>query len=164
MRRIVTGHDEHGTAIVLLEGEALNRRVSPSGNSSTLMWCSDAMPADIALGERIEDMGARALGTPPPVNGTRFTINEIMPGGEAVMHRTESLDYAIVIDGEVEMDLDASTVKLGAGDVLIQRGTNHAWVNRGTKPARIAFILIDALPLGIGHPVARGTKAGPGRA
>jgi quercetin dioxygenase-like cupin family protein len=164
MRRIVTGHDERGTAIVLLDDEAANRRVSPSGNSSTLMWCSDMMPADIAIGERIEDMGARVLGTPPPVNGTRFTINEIMPGGEAVMHRTESLDYAIVIDGDVEMDLDNSTVKLSAGDVLIQRGTNHAWVNRSAKPARIAFILIDAVPLGIGQPVLRGAKVGPGRA
>jgi hypothetical protein len=61
------------------------------------------------------------------------------------------------------MDLDDSTVKLGPGDVMIQRGTNHAWVNRGTKPAHIAFILIDAVPLGIGHPVLRGTKVGPAR-
>lgn len=163
MRRIVTGHDERGAAVVLIDGVATNRRVSPSGNSSTLMWCSDAMPADIAVGEAIEDMGARVLGTPPPVNGTRFTINEIMPGAEAVMHRTESLDYAIVIEGDVEMDLDNSTVKLGAGDVLVQRGTNHAWVNRSTKPARIAFILIDAIPLGVGHPLIRGAKVGPGR-
>ena len=76
------------------------------------------------------------------------------------MHRTETIDYVIVIYGEVEMDLDDSTVKLRAGDVLVQRGTNHAWVNRGSEPARIAFVLIDAQPLGIGHPVERGIKAG----
>jgi quercetin dioxygenase-like cupin family protein len=79
------------------------------------------------------------------------------------MHRTESLDYVIVISGEVEMDLDDSTVKLSAGDVIIQRGTNHAWINRGAKPARVAFVLIDAAPLGIGHPVARGLKLGPAK-
>jgi quercetin dioxygenase-like cupin family protein len=76
------------------------------------------------------------------------------------MHRTETIDYVIVITGEVEMDLDDSTVTLRAGDVMVQRGTNHAWVNRTDKLARIAFVLIDAEPLGIGHPVERGIKAG----
>lgn len=160
VRRIVTGHDERGKAIVLIDGEAGNRRPSPSGNASTLMWCTDATPAAIDTGREIEDMGARVLGTPPPVNGTRFTVNEIMPGASATMHRTESLDYVIVVSGEVEMNIDDSTVKLRAGDVLIQRGTNHAWVNRGTEAARVAFVLIDAQPLGIGHPVVRGTKLG----
>jgi hypothetical protein len=161
MRRVVTGHDDSGKAIVLVDGDAPNTRTSATGNSSTLMWCTDRTPADIALGGSIEDMGARAIGTPPPPNGTRFTINDIVPGGKAGnMHRTETIDYVIVISGEVEMDLDDSTVKLRAGDVMVQRGTNHAWVNRGTEPARIAFVLIDAEPLGIGHPVQRGITAG----
>ena len=158
MRRIVTGHDDHGKAIVLIDGEATNLRTAAKGNTSTLMWCTDRMPADIGLGTGIEDLGARVIGTPPPVNGTRFTVNEIVPGGAAVMHRTESLDYVIVISGSVEMDLDDSTVKLSAGDVMVQRGTNHAWVNRGTETARVAFVLIDAEPLGIGHPLVRGVK------
>ena len=160
MRRIVTGHDEHGKAIVLIDGEATNRRVGATGNSSTLMWCTDRMRAGIGLGKDIEDMGARIIGTQPPANGTRFTVNEILPGGAPFMHRTESLDYVIVISGSVEMDLDDSTVKLSAGDVMVQRGTNHAWVNRGTEPACVAFVLIDAEPLGIGHPIERGVKAG----
>jgi quercetin dioxygenase-like cupin family protein len=62
----------------------------------------------------------------------------------------------IVLSGEVEMEMDDSTIKLKAGDVLVQRGTNHAWINRGTKPARVAFVLIDATPLGIGHPITGG--------
>ncbi len=161
MRRVVTGHDAHGKAVVLIDGDAANTRTSAIGNSSTLVWCTDRTPADIALGTDVEDMGARIIGTPPPPNGTRFTVNEIVPGGKAGnMHRTETIDYVIVISGEVEMDLDDSTVKLRAGDVMVQRGTNHAWVNRGTEPARIAFVLIDAEPLGIGHPVGRGLKAG----
>ena len=69
------------------------------------------------------------------------------------MHRTETIDYVIVLEGDVEMEVDDSTIKLKAGDVLVQRGTNHAWINRGSEPARIAFILIDAKPLGIGNPV-----------
>ncbi len=161
MRRVVTGHDADGKAIVLIDGEAANGRTSASGNRSTLIWCSDAMPADIAIGTGIEDMGARVLGTPPPENGTRFTVNEIVPGGAAVMHRTETLDYAIVISGEIVMELDDSQVTVRAGDVVVQRGTNHAWVNRGSQPAIVAFILIDAQPLGIGHPVLRGEKVRP---
>ena len=160
MRRVVTGHDDRGKAIVLIDGEAANRRTGAAGNTSTLMWCTDRAPADIAAGTGIEDMGARIIGTQPPARGTRFTVNEIVPGGSGFMHRTESIDYVIVISGHVEMDLDDSTVKLSAGDVLVQRGTNHAWVNRGTEPARVAFVLIDAEPLGIGHAVEPGFKAG----
>jgi uncharacterized cupin superfamily protein len=68
------------------------------------------------------------------------------------MHRTETLDYVLVMSGEIEMVMDDSTVTLKAGDVMIQRGTNHGWFNRGTETARIAFVLVDAQPLGIGHP------------
>lgn len=160
MRRIVTGHDENGKAVVVIDGRPENRRTSATGNSSTLIWSTDRTPAGIGTGTVIEDMGARILGTPPPVNGTRFTVNEIVPGATAVMHRTESLDYVIVISGEVEMDLDDSTVKMCAGDVMVQRGTNHAWRNPGNIPAVIAFVLIDAEPLGIGHPLSREVKVG----
>jgi len=65
----------------------------------------------------------------------------------------------IVLEGEIEMDMDASTVKLRAGDVMVQRGTNHAWANRSDKRARVAFVLIDAVPLGIGHPITGATSA-----
>lgn len=150
VRRVVTGHDAKNIAKVLIDGPATNKR---AGSASTLIWSTDAMPVDISIGEDAEDMGARILGTPPPPNGTRFTVNDIPPGNAGVMHRTETLDYAIVLAGEVDMELDDSTTKLRAGDIVIQRGTNHSWVNRGTEVARIAFILVDAKPLGIGHPV-----------
>jgi quercetin dioxygenase-like cupin family protein len=126
------------------------------------MWVTEEMPADISIGEDIEDMGARILGTPPPRNGTRFTINDIPPGRPGRMHRTETIDYAIVLAGELDMEMDDSTITLKAGDVVIQRGTNHAWVNRGTRPARIAFVLVDAKPLGIGHPILRDAASQPG--
>jgi quercetin dioxygenase-like cupin family protein len=164
IRRIVTGHDSSNVAKVLIDEPATNVRQSPSGNTATLIWCTDEMPCDIAIGEDVEDLGARKLGTPPPENGTRFTINEIPPGNIGVMHRTETVDYVIVLSGEIEMDLDDSTVKMKAGDVMVQRGTNHRWSNRGTVPARLAFVLVDAKPLGIGEAVERGSavKQPPG--
>jgi uncharacterized cupin superfamily protein len=76
-----------------------------------------------------------------------------------VTHRTETLDYVIVLEGEIEMDMDDSTVTLKAGDVLIQRGTNHTWMNRSQQRARIAVVLVDAKPLGIGKALARDTTA-----
>ncbi|HMG59664.1 MAG TPA: cupin domain-containing protein [Burkholderiales bacterium] len=156
IRRVVTGHDANRTAKVLIDAAASNKRISKSGGVSTLIWCTDRTPADISVGENIEDMGARMLGTPPPPNGTRFTVNDIPPGRSGPMHRTETIDYVIVLSGEIDMETDDSTIKLKAGDVLVQRGTNHAWINHGTEPARVAFILVDAKPLGIGHPVTGG--------
>jgi quercetin dioxygenase-like cupin family protein len=158
IRRVITGHDGNNVAKVILEGPAANTKRPRDGVSSTLMWCSDRMPADIAVGENVEDLGARILGTAPPANGSRFIVMEFAPGIASEMHRTETIDYIVMLSGEIEMDMDASTVKLKAGDVMVQRGTNHAWVNRGKAPARLAIVLLDAKPLGIGHPRLRGDQ------
>ena len=159
IRRLVTGHDTNGVAKVILEGPASNAKYPSPGTVSTLIWTTDRTPADISLGEKVEDMGARILGTAPPAHGTRFAVIDFPPGNQAHMHRTETIDYVIVIEGEIEMDMDDSTVKLKAGDVMVQRGTNHAWANRGDKRARLAFVLIDAMPLGIGHPITGAASA-----
>jgi quercetin dioxygenase-like cupin family protein len=153
VRRVVTGHDANKVAKVLLDAPATNARRPETGIVSTLMWITDRNPADMSVGERFEDMGARIVGTAPPANGTRFCVIDFPPGNAPYMHRTESIDYVIVLNGEIDMDMDDSTVKLAAGDVLIQRGTNHAWANRSGRPARVAFVLVDAVPLGIGKPV-----------
>lgn len=160
VRRVVTGHDSSKVAKVLIDAPATNRKFPPSGTVSTLIWASDRTPADNAIGEDAEDMGARMLGTAPPPNGTRFTVNDFPPGNTGVMHRTDTVDYVMVLSGEIDMVMDDSTVKLKAGDVMVQRGTNHAWVNRGTEVARVAFVLIDAKPLGIGKPVTGASAAG----
>jgi len=152
IRRVITGHDANGVAKVLRDDFATN--VKPGhGSRSTLVWSSDRMPIDIAIGESIEDMGARILGTAPPPNGSRFCVIDFPVGAPGRMHRTETIDYVLVLAGEIEMDMDDSTVNLKAGDILIQRGTNHSWVNRSNQPARVAFVLLDAQPLGIGKPV-----------
>jgi quercetin dioxygenase-like cupin family protein len=159
IRRVITGHDGKNVAKVILEGRAANTKTPREGVASTLMWCSDAMPADISIGEKVEDMGARILGTAPPENGSRFIVMEFAAGVESEMHRTETIDYIVMLDGEIDMDMDDSTVKLRAGDIMVQRGTNHAWVNRSKAPARMAIVLLDAKPLGIGHPRLREKQA-----
>ena len=158
IRRVVTGHDADNIAKVILDAPATNMKYSAPGNVSTMIWCTDGAPADIAVGEQAEDLGARILGTAPPKHGTRFAVIDFPPGNKAVMHRTETVDYVICLAGEIDMDMDRSTVKLRAGDVMVQRGTNHAWVNRGIERARLAFVLVDAKPLGIGHPVVGGAS------
>jgi quercetin dioxygenase-like cupin family protein len=159
VRRVVTGHDEGKVAKVLIDAPAANEKYPDPGVISTLLWSTDAMPAAIPIGESPEDMGNRTLGSAPPPSGSRFAIIDFPPGNPVAFHRTETLDYVIVMEGQIDMDLDDSTVRLNAGDVLIQRGTAHAWVNRGTERARIAVVLLDAQPLGIGHAVAAGTTA-----
>jgi len=138
IRRVITGHDGKNVAKVILEGPATNTKRPRDGVASTLMWCSDRMPADISIGADAEDMGARILGTAPPENGSRFIVMEFAPGIASEMHRTETVDYIVMLSGEIEMDMDDSTVKLRAGDIMVQRGTNHAWVNRSKAPARLA--------------------------
>ena len=114
---------------------------------ATLVWATDAVPFDYL---RDEDMGARKLGIAPPAGGTRFSVVEIQPGNAPHMHRTDSIDYAVVISGEIDMELDETVVHLQAGDVLVQRGTIHNWVNRGSEPCVIAFVLIGAKPVTAG--------------
>ena len=128
-------HD-HGPDVVPGVMQALAAHVGESGFT---------FEDGLALaGAEVEDLGARALGTAPPPNGTRFAVLDFPPGNPPIMHRTETLDYVVVLSGEIDMDMDDSTVRLKAGDVLIQRGTNHSWANRSDSIARIAFILIDA--------------------
>jgi quercetin dioxygenase-like cupin family protein len=143
-RRVVTKHDANGKAVVWIDGDASNHKFPSDKISSTLMWSTDATPTQV-LGD--DDEGARILGTTPPLGGSRFTMMEFQPGNTGHLHRTDTVDYVICIAGEIDMELDdAQTVTLRAGDVLIQRGTNHAWVNRSDKPCRLAVVLIDALP------------------
>jgi len=159
IRRVVTGHDADKVAKVLIDAPARNAKYPSSGLVSTLIWSTDRCPADIAVGESIDDAGAKILGSAPPARGSRFAVIDFPPGNHPHMHRTETVDYIVVIEGEIDMDMDDSTVKLRAGDVMVQRGTNHAWANRSNARARVAFVLLDAEPLGIGNPVMGAANA-----
>jgi naringenin degradation protein FdeH len=150
VRRVVTGHDANGVAKVLRDDAIAKVKRGRSG-VLTHLWNTKATPADIRIGTEIEDPGDEVHVTAPPPEGSRFVIIDYPPGNNGTMHRTETIDYVIVLSGEIDMDMDDSTVRLKAGDTLIQRGTNHAWMNRGTEPARVAFVLVDAEPLNIGQ-------------
>ena len=151
VRRVVTGHDANNVAKVLIDAPATNAKGTEG--RSTLMWITEQNPADMRVGEKIEDMGARIVGTPPPPNGTRFCVIDFPPGNQPHMHRTETIDYGIVLEGEIVLIVDDGETIVRTGDIVIQRGTNHAWANRSGKNARVAFVLVDGKPLGIGTPV-----------
>jgi len=169
-RRVVTGHDDNGKAIIESDGPAPNVRVREgAGFVSTLLWVTDETPVNAGL--RI-DRADRTIAVAPPANGSILRIVDFppvtpevdamdgtalrramgvdhagsagAPGRHAYMHRTKSVDYGIVLSGEIDMLLDDSEVHLKAGDIVIQQATNHAWVNRSSDFCRIAFILIDA--------------------
>ena len=138
VRRIVTGHDAHGQAVFLIddavEEEFLGAQV----------WSTSGLPAD---NSSEPDAMLRQQGIAAP-NGTVIRVLTIAPGHRSPMHRTQTLDYGVVLEGEIQLELDAGVTRTArAGDVVVQRGTMHAWENVSGKPCRIAFILIAAEPL-----------------
>ncbi|HTV44252.1 MAG TPA: cupin domain-containing protein [Stellaceae bacterium] len=145
LRRVVTGHDESGKAIVTIDEIAKTGSARP-GVTTSVAWTSEGFPIG---NDGSADEAQRAVGTWHP-NGTVFRIIEFAPGNGGRNHRTDSLDYAVVLSGEIDMDLDGNEVHLKAGDVIVQRGTIHNWINRGGDPCVIAFVLIDARPVTIG--------------
>ncbi|MSQ71942.1 MAG: cupin domain-containing protein [Betaproteobacteria bacterium] len=151
VRRVVTGHTTDRKATVLIDGPAPVTRNPAPGLSSATLWCTERTPAPIPVGTDIEDMGARTGSVPPLKNGTRFAVLDFLPGNTSWMHRTESVDYVVVMSGEIDVSIDDATLTLRAGDVMVQRGTNHAYLNRGTGIARVAFMMVDAEPLGFGN-------------
>ncbi len=172
IRRVVTGHDAAGAAIVISDGPApaYANPLRP-GQVGNDLWKTGAMPVTIAGQEPDPVAGPRQLHPAP--NGTILRVSVIPPESEAVrnltpeqarerfaqignagastfgkggrhplMHRTESVDYAVVLEGEITLLLDHQDVHLKAGDVVIQRGTSHAWSNRSGKPATMLYVLI----------------------
>jgi hypothetical protein len=170
-RRIVTGHDKDGRAVIV-DDRAPVRVFDNLGEPGLVfyeVWNTRETPAriDRASGEPVEDR----LMLAPPRMGTRIRVLDVPVdnpatadldavfeniGGKearvvakdvrhASFHRTQTIDYGIVLDGEITLLVDEGETTLYAGDICIQRGTNHGWVNRGTKPCRIAFILIDGV-------------------
>lgn len=171
IRRVVTGHDANGVATVISDSvaTAILSRPNRPGVTLTNLWRNDAVPAAM---ERHDDPVEGPLTLQPPKHGAVFRIVQFDPedpdvlagldgkaafaemaaGANVVenarhpfMHRTDSLDYSVVLTGEIYMMMDEEEYLLKAGDTVIQQGTNHAWSNRGTEPCQIAFILIDAV-------------------
>lgn len=155
VRRIVTGHDGNGKAVVASD-ERIPGTASPTRPSISRVeiWSTDKMPVDNSEGAAAE---AQRKGFVVRHNyvgsgqGTVVRVTEFAPGAPKFMHRTETVDYAILLSGECDLELDdGKTVHLTQGDIVVQRGTMHAWVNTGSAPCTFAFILIDADPVETG--------------
>ena len=140
-RRVVTGHDEAGKSVFVSDGAPPVIRTAAEGAVFVELWSTDASPAPVAPTE--PEPTECDLTVPPGPSGTKIRINEIPPGAASPMHRTETIDYGVVLEGEIVLVLDDSETTLRAGDVVIQRGTDHRWENRSSEPTRVAFILID---------------------
>ena len=151
VRRVVTGHDRNGKAVVTIDEAMKNIAQGRPGAMAGVVWTTQGFPVN---NDGADDASARKVGTTLD-NGTVFRVVEFGPGVQRRMHRTDSIDYAVVMSGEIDMELDDSAVHLKAGDVLVQRGTIHNWVNRGTQPCTIAFILIAAKPAEAGGRVLK---------
>jgi len=143
LRRVVTGHDDNGRAVVKIDELARNITSGRPRQSACVVWTTESFPVD-NTGDA--DGGVRQVGTTLN-NGTVFRVVEFAPGVAPRNHRTDSIDYAVVMSGEIDMEIDNTAVHLKAGDVVVQRGTIHNWVNRGSEPCVMAFVLIDAKPV-----------------
>ena len=168
IRRVVTGLDESNKAVVLFDSR-LTLAPGPYGITALNLWLTDSYPAGFSFKD---DPATKPIGISPPDNGTKYRVVEFPPLDAAteakmepnflqkavgerapmrgvpvthpLMHRTRSVDYAVILSGEIDMKLDDTVVHLKPGDVVVQQATNHAWINRGTQPCRILFVLMDA--------------------
>jgi naringenin degradation protein FdeH len=166
IRRVVTGLDERNHAVVLFDSHISLKQDSPV-ISSTNFWITDSTPPSLSK----QDPANRPIGVSPPDNGTKFRLVEFAPLDSAteaklppemimkgvshppekgipvkhpMMHRTRTLDYAVILSGEIDMMLDDTSVHLKQGDVIVQQATNHGWVNHSAQPCRILFVLMDS--------------------
>ena len=140
IRRVVTGHDDQGRAKVLIDEQVKNVHSQRPGAQYSVIWSTEGFPLS---NDGDDDPSNKKIGTTLD-NGTVFRVVSFGPGVSPRNHRTDSIDYAVVLSGEIDMELDIGSVHLKAGDVLVQRGTIHNWVNKGTVPCVIAFTLISA--------------------
>jgi naringenin degradation protein FdeH len=172
IRRFVTGHNAAGKAIVMIDDHAPNATEIKGwpGLGVTEVWVTDEMPID---NHGAKDRSLRPMRHDPTPSGTIFRVVEIPPESSSskidpsaafghlgsthkpkaedsakhpTMHKTDSIDYLVVISGSMHMLMEEGEVELHAGDCIVQRGTNHAWVNRSGKPCLLAAVLIDAKP------------------
>lgn len=147
VRRVVTGHDAKGRARVEIDETVKNVFSPRQGCDYAVIWSSDeGFPVS---NDTFADPAGKKIGTSID-NGTVFRVVRFDPGVLPRNHRTDSIDYGVVMSGEIDMELDDGVVvHLKAGDVIVQRGTIHNWVNKGSVPCIIAFTLIAAKPVKI---------------
>ena len=172
VRRVLTGHDSDGKSTIIADGTAPNVKemASMPGLALTDLWETSGAPAN---NDGHADAAARPVRLEPPKNGTLLRVVEFPPdaqwrnradsreafksigaghvpdksSADPMMHRTSTVDYAIVLKGEIHAVMEKGETLLRAGDILVQRGTNHSWSVRGSEPCMVAFVLVNAKPL-----------------
>jgi quercetin dioxygenase-like cupin family protein len=146
IRRVVTGSDSSDRSTAMFDSRVPLNDIQPD-ISLGYLWVTHAFPIDLSKSDTKDDV----VGVSPPINGTQFGVVEFQPIDPAnpplpVWHRTRTVDYVMVVSGEVDLMLDQSVVHLKAGDIVVQQATNHAWVNRGKETCRLLFVVMDARP------------------
>ena len=142
-RRIVTGHDAAGRSVVLSDAPTPTTESLDNGAAFHEIWATSDTPAPISAAEHAEPT-ARPMQVSPDPRGTIVHVIDMPPGAVAPMHRTRTIDYGVVLDGEVDLELDdGSVVTMTRGDVVVQRGTAHAWYNRSAGTVRLFFVNVD---------------------
>ncbi len=148
IRRVVTGHDEQGKAVVQIDEVCTHFRENRPKGLSCVIWTTDSSPADNTATGDAGQPGGRVTTMP---NGTVFRILDFRPGVAERVHRTSTIDYLVVLKGEIDMELESGEqIHLRQGDVLVQRGTVHNWINRGTESCLMAIVLVGAQPVQVG--------------
>jgi quercetin dioxygenase-like cupin family protein len=138
---VVTGHDSSGRGVVISDGPAVISRQVADGASFHELWATSSTPAPIEAVQPEPVTESDPVG--PPAGGTRVRVVDMPPGTRSPMHRTESVDYGIVLAGTLTLVLDGDETVVGPGDLVVQRGTDHAWENRCDEPVRVLFVLLD---------------------
>ncbi len=153
-RRVVTGHDANGKAIILSDEVIVGPPGMAPGIEGMPLWTTEGFPVS---NDGVKDTKDDVAGITKP-NGTVFTLVTFGPGCTELPHRTKSLDYGIVLSGEIDMALeDGQSVHLRPGNVVVQRGTVHTWINKGSEPCLLAFSIIDSKPAEAGGKVLEAT-------
>lgn len=143
VHRVVTGHDADGRAVIRSEDWEAPQPVVPGTADFLLLWTTATVPAD----NNDETEGRERAAGLTLHGGSVIRVVDMLPGGESPMHRSNSIDYGIVLTNEIELELDSGerrTVK--DGGVIVQRGTNHLWRNNTNQTTRIVFVLTEASP------------------
>ncbi|PCJ39811.1 MAG: cupin [SAR86 cluster bacterium] len=144
IRRVVTGHNEQGKSLIQSDDEFTPDLNSNGDAAFSLLWTTAEVPADNNdnTDGRDRDAGITLY------QGSVIRVVDMMPGGESPMHRSNSIDYGIVLSGAVELEMDDGEKQtLNAGDICVQRGTVHLWRNTGDEVCRIIFVLTEASPV-----------------
>ena len=153
-RRLVTGHDSNGKAIILIDEVMVGPPAMAPGIEGMPVWTTEKFPVH---NDGDKDTSGEVAGIAKP-NGTVFTMVTFGPGCTELPHRTSTIDFGVVLSGEIDMALeDGQSVHLKPGDVVVQRGTMHTWINKGSAPCVLAFAIIDAKPVAAGGKILEAT-------